>query len=437
MPPVEPHPALYAHVDVNSAYCSFERVMNPRLETVPLCVLSNNDGAVVSADKMAKALGVKVGEPWFRLRHLARPADASPPGPGLVALSSNYELIGDFSRRTMEVLARHAPTSVYSVDEAFLLLGQRAAAGDLQAFGHRVKDSLRDLVGVPVCVGIAPTLTLAKMANRWAKRAPGFDGVCVWTDTPPVWRERLMERLPVSEVWGIAGRLEKRLGALGIHTVAELAAADPVWIRGRFSVVQMRTCLDLKGVKAVQLEEERRGKEQLIFSRSFSEPITTTNGMRQVLSVYAQKAASRLVHHGQIAKIVTAWAGTSHFGEQHSYPSVVVVLPAATSDPVELTRAAHALLERMTPGMKYARAGVMLTDLRPDTGQQALAPFQFPHEERGIATLVDRVQKKFGAEAVGLGWAGMRPGPQWRMRRDMLTPRATTHWGELATVKAS
>lgn len=336
------------------------------------------------------------------------------------------------------MLNRHAPTSQYSIDEAFLLLGARSAEQDLVAFGHRVRNELRRLVGVPVCVGIAPTLNLAKLANKWAKKAEVFGGVCVWEGTPPRWREQLLERLPVSELWGVAGRLERRMNALGIWTAGDLAAADPVKVRERFNVVVMRTVLDLQGVQAVQLEEERKGKDQLIFSRSFSEPITTQHAMRQVLSVYASRAAARLVKHGQVAKVLTAWAGSSPFArEPVSWPSVVVRLPAPTSDPVELTRAAHALLGRMDPSARYVRAGVMLTDLRPATGQLALEPFKFVHEERGVADLVDRIQKRHGAESVGLGWAGMRPGPQWRMRRDMLTPRATTHWDELAVVKAS
>lgn len=187
--PVDPHPRLYCHVDVNSAYASFERVLTPSLEGVPLAVLSNNDGCAVALSSEAKKLGVELGTPWFQLRPVAKKL-------GLAAASSNYELYGSMSARVMEVLNRHAPTSHYSIDEAFLLLGARSAEQDLVAFGHRVKDEIRRLVGVPVCVGIAPTLTLAKLANKWAKKAE----VCVWEGTPPLWREQLLERLPVSEL---------------------------------------------------------------------------------------------------------------------------------------------------------------------------------------------------------------------------------------------
>ena len=426
----EPMHELVAHVDVNSAYASFERVVDPSLEGRPLVVLSNNDGCVVTASREAKALGIQVGEPWFKLAAEARRL-------GIVARSSNYELYGDLSRRVMEVLARFGPwVEVYSIDEAFLGLGARAAAGDLAGLGRRIRDTLRRLVGVPVCVGIAPTKTLAKLANRAAKKVPAFDGVCVWGQTRPQWRAQVLAGLPVTEVWGIAHRLERRLAALGITTVAQLAAAEPVMIRDRFNVVVMRTVLELNGTPCIPFEPERLGKEQLIFSRSFSEPVTSREGMRQVLSIYAQQGAARLVRHRQMAKVLTAFASTSDYAAERAFPSVLVPLPAPTADPVVLARAAQRLLPELAEGVRWAKAGIMLTDLRPADGQQALEPFRFPHEERGIAELIDRVPRRAGRDAVGLGWGGFRPGPQWRMNSGMLSPRATTNWDELLTARA-
>lgn len=302
--------------------------------------------------------------------------------------------------------------------------------------GREIKDELRRLVGVPVCVGIAPTRTLAKLANKTAKKVPAFDGVCVWSATRPAWRDALMTALPVSEVWGIASRLQRRLATLGIETIADLAAADPVFIRKNFNVVVMRTALELRGVACIPAEEDRTGKkEQLIVSRSFSEKITTVDKMRQALSIYAQQAATRLVKHNQVAKLLTAFAGSSHYSEQRSFPSVLARLPSPTADPVELTRAAHRLLPQLEDGIRYARAGIMLTDLRPAAVHQPLAMFRHAHEEAGVAELIDKVQRKTGRDALGLGWGGIRPGPSWSMKRDMLSPRATTHWDELVLVR--
>ncbi|WP_349885777.1 DUF4113 domain-containing protein (plasmid) [Microbacterium sp. WHRI 7836] len=358
---------------------------------------------------------------------------------GLEALSSNYELYGDMSRRVMEVLARYGPElQIYSIDEAFLEISPRIANDPdaMTALGRDIKNALRRLVGVPVCVGIAPTRTLAKLANRTAKKIAAFDGVCVWPATRPDWRDKLMGALPVSEVWGIASRLERRLSSLGIRTIADLAAADPVLIRKSFNVVVMRTALELRGVRCIEAEEDRTGKkEQLIVSRSFSEKITTVDGMRQVLAIYAQQAATRLVKHNQVAKLLTAFAGTSAYTEQRSFPSTIARLPSPTADPVELTRAAHRLLPQLEDGVRYARAGIILTDLRPAAVHQPLEMFRHAHEDAGVAELIDQVQKHTGRDLLGLGWGGLRPGPDWAMKRGMLSPRATTHWDELALVR--
>lgn len=423
---------MIVHVDVNSAYASFERVFDPSLEGVPLVVLSNNDGMVVAASKEAKAIGLDLGKPWFELRPVADRL-------GVRAVSSNYELYGDLSRRVMGILDRFThELDVYSIDEAFLTVSRRTAADHdaMTQLGRDIRSTLRRLLGVPVCVGIAPTRTLAKLANRTAKKVDVFDGVCVWPACRPEWRQALMQRLPVSEVWGIASRLERRLAALGVTTIWDLARADPVAIRKAFNVVVMRTALELRGVACIGPEEDRTGrKDQLIVSRSFSEKITTRDGIRQALSIYAQQASVRLMRHRQVAKTLHAFAGTSHWTERKHHPSAIVKLPFPTADPVELTRAAHTLLPSIEDGTRYARAGIMLVDLSSAGSTTPLAMFRHPHEDAGIAAVIDQVQKKNGRELIGLGWGGFRPGPAWQMKRDMLTRRATTHWDELVTVK--
>ncbi len=264
-------------------------------------VLSNNDGCAVTRSPEAKALGIRLGEPWFKLAPRAKEW-------GLVARSSNYELYGDISARVMELLGRYSAwLEVYSIDEAFL--GVNGTPEELQRLGHTMKTAVRRNVGVPVCVGIAGTKTLAKLANKWAKHNPAFDGVCHWDSVPAAQREKLMAGLSVIELWGVATRLTKRLNALGIHSILDLARADPVRIRDRFSVVLMRTVLELNGTPCIPLEEERIGRDQLIFCRSFATPITTGAGLRQVLGVYAQQASARLARHGLQAKVLTAFAG--------------------------------------------------------------------------------------------------------------------------------
>lgn len=419
-----------AHVDVNCFYASAERAFDPSLEGRPLIVLSNNDGCAVTRSPEAKALGIRTGDPWFKLAPRAREW-------GLVAKSSNYELYGDISSRVMELLGRHSAwLEVYSIDEAFL--GVKGEPDELLALGRRMKDAVRRHVGVPVCVGIAPTKTLAKLCNKWAKNNASFGGVCLWDAVPQEARDGLLARLPVDEIWGIAGRLTRRLNALGIFTIQDLVRADPVAIRDKFSVVLMRTALELRGTPCIPMEEERIGRDQLIFSRSFATPVTTAEGLKQVLSIYGQQASARLSKHGLQAKVLTAFAATSPFRHnEQAYASVCIALPMPTADPLLLTRAAHALLPQIRDGLKYAKAGLMLTDLRPTGNQPPLEPFENRHEEHGIGPLLEGVSRRFGRGSIGLGHAGIRSGLDWTMKRDMRSPRYTTHWDELPLVKAA
>ncbi|MDJ0315773.1 Y-family DNA polymerase [Arthrobacter antibioticus] len=419
-----------AHVDVNSFYASAERAFDPSLEGKPVIVLSNNDGCAVTRSAEAKALGIAMGEPWFKLAPRAKEW-------GLIAKSSNYELYGDVSARVMELLGRFShEIEIYSIDEAFCTV--KGTPEELRALGKAMKDAVRRNCGVPVCVGIASSKTLAKLSNKYAKNNPDFHGVCHWDSVPLAQREHLMAGLSVIEIWGVATRLTQRLNALGIRSILDLRNANPVMIRDRFSIVMMRTVLELQGTPCIPMEEERLGRDQLIFSRSFSTPITTQAGMRQVLSLYAQRASARLAKHHLQAKVMTAFAATSYYNPgDTSYPSVCVPLPMPTADPVLLGRAAFALIPRIVDGVKYVRAGILLTDLRPTGNQPPLELFENPHEEHHIGELLENVTKKYGRGSIGLGAGGVKGGPDWSMKRDMLSPRYTTHWDELPIAKAS
>ncbi|MGO3394601.1 Y-family DNA polymerase [Glutamicibacter arilaitensis] len=419
-----------AHVDVNSFYVSCERVFDPKLEARPVIVLSNNDGCAVARSSEAKALGIEMGAPWFKL---AADADRL----GLVAKSSNYELYGEMSARVMKLLGRFSAwVEVYSIDEAFL--GVSGTLDELQAVGEQIKAEMFRLTGLPVCVGIAKSKTLAKMANKTAKHIKELGGVCVWDRAPAQTTENLLARLPVVEVWGIGPRLTKRLRGLGIWTAKDLRDANEVRIRDKFSIVQMRTVLELRGIPCIPMEEERVIKDQLIFSRSFSDPITDRVGMEQVMGIYAQQASARLHKHQKQAKILSAWAMTSYYNQHQDHqPAITVKLPGPTADPVVLTRAAKQLLPQILVGLKYARAGVVVMDLRPLAMQETFDPFISAHEAKQIGPLIQQIRSEHGVKSIGLGRAGLQQGPAWQMRREMMSPRYTTHWRELLTVKAA
>ncbi|GAA3711536.1 Y-family DNA polymerase [Zhihengliuella alba] len=436
---------LFALVDVNNFYVSCERVFDPRLEGRPVVVLSNNDGCVVARSAEAKALGIRTGAPWFKL---APEAERH----GLVARSSNYELYGDMSARAMEVIGRFgAWQEIYSIDESFLGLPAGDEAAAVEAAGT-VREAVRRQVGLPVCVGVAPSKTLAKFANHVAKNNPGFDGVCSLGSLPAEQLRRLQERLPATEVWGVGRRSGEKLEGLGIGSIADLRDADPAWIRRKFSVVLQRTVLELNGTPCIPPIDERADAHQIMFSRSFSQPVTTAAEMREVMTVYAQSAASRLAARGLRASVVTAFAGTSRFAAgMASNPTVSVPLAAPTADPIEIVRAAvSALGGRVAPDAAYARAGVVLSGLSPaDAPQQeeldlfsALGGDDDGHGAAGgaeagpeLSDVLGRVKSRFGQASIGIGRGGLAEPAAWSMRRQFSSPRFTTEWTDLPVVR--
>ncbi|KQO03946.1 DNA polymerase [Arthrobacter sp. Leaf234] len=428
-----------ALVDVNNFYVSSERAFDPSLEGKPLVVLSNNDGCVITRSAEAKALGIPMGAPWFQIAEQAKAW-------GLQARSSNYELYGDMSARVMEVLGRHTTDlEIYSIDEAFLTL--RGTHLEQRTTGRTIKQTVERNTGLPVCVGIAPTKTLAKLANRWAKGNTKLDGVCHWELIPAGQREALLRRLKVTDIWGVGARSAARLNALGIDSAWDLTQADPVVIRKKFSVVLMRTVLELQGTPCIT-SNESTGNEQVMFSRSFAHPVSTPEAMRQALSVYAQGAASRLARKDLQGRVLTAFAGTSPFSTgTRSSPSICIPLPVHTADPLELTRAAHRLLPVIEEGVSYIRAGVIITDLQPVGTQDSLLNLELgsgddadPEGGRAGAKdtgpLLHEISQRFGRSSIGLGHAGLRAGSEWTMKRDMLSPHYTTKWADLPVVKA-
>lgn len=418
-------------MDVNNFYVSCERAFDPKLEGVATVVLSNNDGAVVARSNEAKALGIQNGDPWFKLK-------ADPRCASVIHLSSNYSLYGDMSSRVMTLLGRYSPDQeIYSIDESWLRL--KGTPEELAGIGRDIKSTVPRHTGLPVCVGIAPTKTLAKFVNKLAKKNPQLQGVCNYDLLSPATVDYVMGRVPITEIWGIAGRLGRRLNALGIFTIADLRAADPHAMRKKFNVLMQQTILELNGIPCIPMEYERATQQQLIFSRSFSKPVTTAARMHEVMAIYAQSAAVRLAKEKLQAKIVTCFAGTSHFNAQVSaFPSAVVKLAAPTADPVLITKAATAALEgQVFDGVPYARAGVMLTDLRPAGVQPQLPEFGTAHEDRNIGKLMGEVMDKFGRHSIGLGRAGMTTAPDWSMKREALSPRYTTEWDQLPVVKAA
>lgn len=425
-----------AHIDVNAFYCSCERVFRPDLENTPIVVLSNNDGCVVARDARVKALGVPMGMPWYQLKEQARKQ-------GIVAFSSNYTLYGDMSRRVMDVLGQFAPDQeIYSIDESFLDFTPQPHVHAATA-GREIIRRVRQWTGLPVCVGIGRTKTLAKLADWIAKHDPTLGGVCDLTAMPADTLADRLGNIEVREVWGVGRKLAERLREDGVWTVRDLRAADPRRIRDRYTVTLERTVRELQGTMCIELEEAPPPKQQIIASRSFGAPVYGLDELAEPIREYMGRAAAKLRRQGSVAGAVGAWIETNRFREQDAQysPSATLLLPIPSDDTAALTRWARRVLQGIyRPGFRYVKAGVMLLDLRErGIGQGSLFDSSTPTENRARSTLMttlDKVNAKWGNGTLGLGSAGLHDPRRWAMHRDLMSRRYTTRWDELPIARS-
>ncbi len=325
---------------------------------------------------------------------------------------------------------------VYSIDESFI--GLSGDVDELTAIGRTSREQVRKQVGLPVCVGIASSKTLAKVANKGAKKHKQLGGVVHWDVYPDEQKTRILDSRDVEDLWGVAGRTKKRLLELEVHTARDLRDADPKLIRKKFSVVLQRTVYELRGISCIPFEAERTQKDQLIYSRMFGQPVKTAAEMRQALSIYAQQASRRLRKQGSVAKQLQVFAATSmHSPRPYVSHYRSVRLPVPADDPITLTKAAIAALEHeLVNGAWYVRAGIVLIDITPKASHAMLDPFVPAFEQRNLGKILDDVNRRQGKGSLGVGMAGLKGGPVWKMRREALSPRCTTHWDELAIAKA-
>jgi len=422
---------VFALVDCNNFYASCEKLFDPKLEGVPLVVLSNNDGCVVARSAEVKALGIPMGIPWFKLRDEAQKW-------GIQALSSNYTLYADMSNRVVEVLEGFSPhVEVYSIDESFLSL-EGFASRELEDYGRAIRQRVQDWLGLAVCVGIAETKTLAKLANHCAKKGhAGRAGVCDFTRIPPTEFSALLAKIKVGETWGVGPRLAPRLEAMGIHTVQDLRDADPTRIRARFSVVLERTVRELKGVSCLSLEETLPDKKQIVSSRSFGQRIGAFEYLADALAFHATRAAEKLRAQRSIAGALTVFIRTNPFAlkDAQYQRSLTIPLPQATQDTRELVKWSGRGLRRIyRGGFSYAKAGVMLSQIRPAVFEQADLFGSIEDTDRSdtLMEIMDQINQRWGRGT--LRTASEQAEGIWKMNRGNLSPRYTTSWDELPTV---
>lgn len=429
---------MFALVDVNNFYASCEQLWEPKLRNRPVVVLSNNDGCVVARSKEAKAIGVPMGAPWFQLRELAREHQ-------IVALSSNYELYASMSNRVVDVLRDFTPQlEVYSIDESFLGLDGLAhlSHGSLVTYGQRIRERIARWVGLPVCVGIGASKTLAKFANHLAKKNECFNGVCDFTALSQEEQNHWMAHNEVGEVWGVGGRLSKRLACMGIHSVLDLQRADAGHIRRVFNVVLQKTVEELNGRSCLPLEMMAPAKQQIMSSRSFGQSVYELDELQQAVATYLSRAAQKLRTQNSLAGAVTVSIMTNRFkAPEHQYSrSQMVHLPQPSDDSRVLASYAMRIVKQIyRPGYEYKKAAVMLSQLQP-VGQRQANLLEDATCERQrqrsqqLMSLMDAVNSRFGRGTLQLAALGTRPA--WVMKRERVTPRYTTCWEDVPRVGA-
>lgn len=422
---------LIALVDANNFYVSCERVFRPNLIGKPVAVLSNNDGILVARSQEIKDLGIKMGTPVFQIQHLIKRHN-------IQLFSSNYTLYADMSSRVMSILEEFAPYSeVYSIDEAFLDL-TGVCHKDPIAYGHRIRKAVVRATGIPVCVGLGPTKTLAKLANYAAKKWKKTDGVLDLSD--PLRREKLMRIVPVGEVWGIGSRSAVKLNQLGIHSVWDLASQSSQRIQSQFNVVMARTVMELNGVSCLVLEEIAPDKQQIVSSRSFSHRLTAYQHVAEALAEFCNRAAEKLRRQRSVTGCVTVFIRTNPFNPQEPQyqRSASLKLAAATQDTRALVATANRLLKELfKPGYNYYKCGVQLSHIQPESlpGQIELFDFYDINSLKKNGELmktVDQINQRF-PKAISIAATGFDQ--SWKPKTERLSQRYTTDWRELVKVK--
>ena len=384
-------PAVFALIDCNSFYASCERVFRPDLIGKPIIVLSSNDGAVVARSAEAKALGIKGFVPYFEIAELCRRHQVT-------VFSSNFALYSNLSNRMMAILGRWGiEQEIYSIDECFLMLD---GIGDLKAHAARMRADVLQKIGIPTCVGIGGSKTLAKLANHVAKTHPRAQGIFAWDWLSKDWQNKLMASIPVGEIWGVGRRLNERLALLGIHSALDLQQANAKHLRRAYSVVLERTVAELNGDSCLALEDVAPAKQQMIASRSFSVPVVDFETLASAVSHHVSRVAHKLRRQGSVAQLLTVMIRTNPFREQDPQYRNSITLPLihGSSDTRQLSRVALQALQAIyRPGYAYKKAGVVVHDLQPAGLLQhdLFATLPDPRQARVMATL-DRINDRYG-----------------------------------------
>jgi len=420
---------MIALIDCNNFFASCEQVFQPQLAGKPLVVLSNNDGNVIARSSEAKKLGIGMGVLAGSVREFVRSHE-------LQIRSSNYALYGDMSSRIMLILEELLPKiERYSIDEAFADVSGLSRERLVELFRF-VRHRVQRHTGIQVSIGVARTKTLAKAANRLAKRCPELAGVCIGTEAESF--GKTLEQMETRDVWGIGGKISRKLSGFGIGNAKQLRDADPAWIKKQFSVTLMRTVLELRGESCLKLEEPEESRKSLMCGRSFGKPLKELEDIRPALTHFVQNAVSRLWKYKQATSAITVYLSTNRFRKNITQRSVSASVELeVTNNLIQLNAAAQrALGQIFKSGFEYHKVGVLLHDFIsvkniPATLFETESSIQASQELMGA---VKKINQKFGRYTVAS--ASVSGSSDWKARSKFRSPAFTTCWNELPLVQA-
>ena len=420
---------MFALIDCNSFYASCEKIFRPDLKHRPIVVLSNNDGCVIARSPEAKKMGINMTQPWYQVKdqYLSK---------GGVVFSSNYEFYADISNRVMNVLSDLCPEiDIYSIDEAFLDLRTFRKNIDLVNFAYDCKKRIKDWIGVPVSIGIAPTKTLAKLANKVAKDDPRFDGVVILSEPRVI--KHFLKSMPIEKIWGIGRKLTAKLENIDIKTAYDLSQVDSRLIGDNFNVVLERTVRELKGQSCITLHDFMEPKKQIMVSRSFGKSIRSKSVLSEAISFHASRAAEKLRYEKQKCRLITAFIRSNRFNTRvrQIYAAKSFELVHPTDDTRIIIKNANRILDQIfADGYQYAKAGVLLSDFTNRYGYQ-MSLFDKKRDEKMASRLMQTVDYINLMEIAKIGFGNQGYRNTWRMKREIKSKRYTTQIGEIPTTR--
>ncbi len=415
-----------ALVDCNSFYVSCERLFNPKIQYKPVVVLSNNDGCVISRSREAKALGIKMGEPYFKVKELIKKNKVH-------IFSSNYALYGDLSRRVMRVLKTFSPNiEIYSIDEAFIDLSF-LDENSVEDYGKEIRKKVLKWTGIPTSVGISSTKTLSKIANHIAKKEK--TGVMYLSQNI----DEKLKKFPIGDVWGVGKQLSKLYIKNGIDNAYKLKSASNTWVKKSTNVLGSRTAMELRGINCIGLQTHEEKRKNCCVSRSFGKKVTDLQKLEEAVTTYCLNAAEKIRLDNQICRALTVFIRTSPFNKNRKYYSngLTIDLPIATSNSIELVKNAKKALKSIyKPGYYYQKVGIILSKLKDSNGKDVnlLTPL-LEKKSKELMKAIDYTNMKYGRHAISIANAGISKG--WKMRREHSSKIDTASFDYLPKVSAS